>query len=1159
MVLSDVKGNQGMSNAMLTVADAPQGLVSLTTAMAVPFSNIFRNVAGSTLPTLVRDVNATLLSHTDVRKIARDARCVADHIDNLPSMQVVEDFLDTTDTALAFVRTNVTAIDGALDGLAATKDVITGNITALDTTFTALQPQLTAVTDSATALEAAVVPVTDTQTALVAPTTGLVPLLQADFNTLDADFPSSTDVTDAADSIASLTSGALDGPGNEAGRTTLQTRLTALRDTLQDTLPDGNTIATNMAAFNTALDDMVAADSITTFNDAVTAAETAVAALPDVADVKAAVTALETAVAELTLAGVRTPLAAIDATITGMPRFSILITELDKIRPIVGVLPCMRSATDELLGLNNSVVRLPNSVLELTELYDDLNVTLNDALTVLDDFDTQLTSAQADVDAATTTQYVADLDQMQLDLDTAKADLDFTSIHANLDAVGTDAAAVDFSVAADIRAFNDTLVSARVDASAITAAQSYETARSGLVTGLNAAVADVGVYVQGYCSADVAATCGADGDCGAGTCDGIGTRRCQNVQSTTCTADADCGGGDRCLIDSDTFNTLSTTLQAFTKPTFTDTTAAMSAVASAGSFSAAGMSSTVAAAKASVANVDVTAYQASLTDMRASVDLFDVTSVDSALTDVSAAIDGTDFTSMRSEVASVRTEVDDLQGDTRKDIQDGVNATEALVEFLYDGVLAGYLDRLAPDALAAAQAERGIMGMVLVATGVADDVSAFWANRTTLLGSPLTLSRDVQEEEDIVRYLDIVSTDDYSQHGPLYFIGALMDVKMVPHNHYNSQGVFKDSRGVKYTDDRVCLTRACVEFTLMDVNQRDMQSVTEGFLPVQLSREALQRTFMVFPAIIVLLGIAAMLSCLCCQGSPRTQKCPASCFTACIFLQLPLMFLVSGLLFTLVMVTGDACYGAANVGFQYIATYGDQACGDLLGGDGTLAACTVSTTLNSRAVNATLNLPDVYSGLLGACPASGDPLAPVYASVRDEVHTVPSEELEDFLADNEGTDIEFKDPLKANLRTAAADLGAHSAAFVDDMSDTANCAAINGAVMGFKEALCCDVTNALYWSIAAWYAMAWLMCLCGWQTGLFARKRLTTRLWGPSYTDDLMDATLIGDVAVTKPANPVRTYPEQHGSVASQPAINEYDAYPAYQDDPDRPPSRQAW
>lgn len=231
-------------------------------------------------------------------------------------------------------------------------------------------------------------------------------------------------------------------------------------------------------------------------------------------------------------------------------------------------------------------------------------------------------------------------------------------------------------------------------------------------------------------------------------------------------------------------------------------------------------------------------------------------------------------------------------------------------------------------------------------------------------------------------------------------------------------------------------------------------------------------------------------------------------------MQLPWIFLLSGTLFAVILFAGDVCYGGANVGLQFVDMYGDSFCEDALGGTGTLSACTISMDVGSREVNTTLDLPAVYSGVLGACPTS-DPLTPAYDTMRQEVARLPRDEIEDMF-DDMGGDVSMREALKNDLRRAADSLGANAEAFVTGMSNTADCEALNGAVSGMKDAMCCDVLSALYWIVSSWYLLAWGMCVCGIPAGLCGRKRLPSRPWGPAYEEDVLDNPLMGQITFLK-------------------------------------------
>lgn len=79
-------------------------------------------------------------------------------------------------------------------------------------------------------------------------------------------------------------------------------------------------------------------------------------------------------------------------------------------------------------------------------------------------------------------------------------------------------------------------------------------------------------------------------------------------------------------------------------------------------------------------------------------------------------------------------------------------------------------------------------------------------------------------------------------------------------------------------------------------------------------------------------------------------------------------------------------------------------------------------------------------------------------------------------------------------------------AFVKDMSKDVGCSQLNAAANAYKESFCCDVGGALYWWIASWYLLAFVICLCGWPASLLGYKRFVRELWGPQYRAHKQDA-----------------------------------------------------
>lgn len=147
-----------------------------------------------------------------------------------------------------------------------------------------------------------------------------------------------------------------------------------------------------------------------------------------------------------------------------------------------------------------------------------------------------------------------------------------------------------------------------------------------------------------------------------------------------------------------------------------------------------------------------------------------------------------------------------------------------------------------------------------------------------------------------------------------------MPDKTVRADDATAKYVFTDATGVAYDGGKTCLTRECISASLSALNSQSVSSwaaVFPGmfsFLPsgIPLSRE---HVFLILwlPAVIaILLSLWAIFPC-CCRSS-GWKKVPASCAAGCMICQLPCLFLITALLWPLLMVVGDVCASGPNIG-----------------------------------------------------------------------------------------------------------------------------------------------------------------------------------------------------------------------------------------------------
>ena len=81
------------------------------------------------------------------------------------------------------------------------------------------------------------------------------------------------------------------------------------------------------------------------------------------------------------------------------------------------------------------------------------------------------------------------------------------------------------------------------------------------------------------------------------------------------------------------------------------------------------------------------------------------------------------------------------------------------------------------------------------------------------------------------------------------------------------------------------------------------------------------------------------------------------------------------------------------------------------------------------------------------------------------------------------------------------------------LGDSLGCEGISSVYLGFKDAVCCELMSALYWSCGSWCAIAWVLCCYGIPANVFGRKRLRKSLWGDEY-EDLVDLLLYSSCIV---------------------------------------------
>lgn len=1174
LVSAELFGNQGLTKGMLKLVDAHDGLGKSVSALVhsvlPPVQELVVSLSDSALAPLLVGINATLAAAVDLSVVHDSLVCVNASLYGLPDIGTAIGFLDSLNASLTSVKAHVGAVEGGIRDLDTEKGWVQGNASALSDTLTGLGWSFGNVSTRLDTCLGYATSLAVFKGDLITAGTGLLPAAKTDLVALGANYPTDADLNAAAgpaslaDTSGTQTmnrliagaggAGGMEGSASEING--LVTRLAAIGASLA-ALPDLAGTAGKLQAINDRIYAVrVTQGTITALNASLASVQAGLAAVPRSSAVTPKVTAIVAAADAVSLAPLLVAVRGIQADIAGLPDFNVLLRELAKVRTVRAIIPCLIRVTDQVTTINATFARLPDSIRSITDIVGTINGTLEDAIGMVDTTDAQVRSANDTIHGTDTASYVSQIDSVNTTLVTQRASLNVSSLTSSLGDLDTKTT-VDFStIVGSLASLDATLAGAAINATTIQLLRDLAVTVAWLRGNITAESALYTAYAQGYCTggSNDGTYCAGNGACtGGGTCTRIARKRCSSGagagQATDCTADSQCVAGQYCLVDSTRAARLKVMLAgaAGAKP---DTAAAVtsidSATASAGGVDIGGSIVTITDAKAAIAAIDVTSYKSTLNSMTAGFSSFDTSATLSTLTSIRGTIDSVPFGSARNQLDSIRSTVDDLVTSKRAMVGDAADAVGAMATLLYTD-LHGYVRRMSRAQLSAAGSSRGVAGVLLALAGVADDVLA----EAKAAAGKLASVPSINATDMLLSFLPYMdragSTGEYAHndaHGPLYYLVALAAPGMVlSADDPAAYSALAQADGTAYPDGKYCLTSECLSVTIKGINTgpiSGLRKLASGLpsLPLPLSRENVLLIPWVFPLLALLFGLWGMTSRLCCR-SAGWQKVPSSCMVGVILCQLPCIFLITGLLFPLGLVLTDVCASGTNIGYNYVLLAGDDACG-MVSGTGTGAACTVSKAVSMQGVSlnvtSTINLPAMYRGLVGVCPAqsrAADPIFAAFADVADQLQDIPYAKAHDLLAGSGASalpgGLELRPGVTDVVYAAANATGDTASAFVSSIGTSVlSCGRVNAVLADLKEGLCCNIVTPFFWYISAWYLVGWAMLLCGLPAGCLARKRLPSGLWGPAYALAVVDAAAgqagegaaLGQIKITASAAP---------------------------------------
>lgn len=1070
--------------------------------------------------------------------------CVVDRIDALPDTSIVIAAITTLGASLGGLRTGVAALATSVNGVIAARTGVVNSLGVLRGTVVDLGTSLAAVNSSLAGVDAALTPLLATQTTLLNPPSSLLPSLSA--------------------AVASLVPGAAGGAPATAnilaatGPTDSSTTGTATLNRLLDTVPAAatsefgplatkltalqSTISTNMGSvnYNAAADNVLALLALAStvqnvqvpaLAAALDAAEASLAAVPRSGRILPNVTALNASVvsAQSSFNPVLANITAVNGTLIAFPGFAGLRNTLDQVTAIEGVVPCASALVSQVKAVEANLIDLPASLDDALALATNLNQTVRDALGQLDSVRDTIADAEARFASINLATYRDAAANAAASLRSAVASLDFSSVTSRILSLDS-ALAVNFTaMRASLAALNASLANPGVNASTADALRALQSLTSDTLALLPGVISDLNA----------------------------GTFTCSVTTSSVCAFDAQCPSGETCPGNGTAAGLLRVDLWALAAVTGSQFDAAgigaslTSLTAAASSIDGASLRSSIASAQSSLTTVSTSSIVSQVDALQASALSYDTSPVTQALADVSNALASVDTAAYIAQVQSFDSATVEIRVNVRNQVADAHLVLQA-VRGQLDHALAGYAAALSVPSLRAIAASQGFGAVFQRIADVAQGpIDALWGVPQSLVTLPNKPGINTSSLLDV----DVINRA--TATGPLYAQNRRLGVlhwllsslpisaansKVVPATNLAAKRLRVDAAGSKYSGDRLCVQDSCIAAEADYVSVATIPDVVASFdvtlssgvqQGLNLSIVSLVNLVWLFPAVVLALGLWALLgrwACCCAEARrPRWEKAGYGCMTGCIMCQLPICFVIAGLLFPLVMVTGDVCASGRNIAASIVAdltsstaaTAGLCALAPSSGSGSSIAVSTGALQPGVCAVSAradlpsgaalqiagSINIPASLSAVLGngagastsctvnAAGLSSSPWDGLVASAVSAIRTAPYGELMHFIGP--GSSLPARPALLAVAATATnATANVIADAVAGFASDVFSCGTLSTAVQASSDAVCCHMVTPLYWFASCLFLIAWGYCCCGLPAGILGRKRLVSRPWG---------------------------------------------------------------
>jgi len=1144
-ILSTVLGNTALTESSSGIVNAPAGAQQISQDIEPQLTEVMIQIMSTVVVPAMISLNETINSAINVPQMTASMLTLNESLPELPDVGEMLDVLYNIDNiTTGNVTTDlVDELSDLLDELIVDKERVEELINLLgddvDTMSSSNNDMLEAIdraNDTIIATEMFVSEVIGTDN-----DEGLAAEVHRDLTAIQRS-PEGTippvDVFDEASdgeygSTRVLISGGMDG--NSSQVQLMNDKLSVIY-TNMSSLPNYTVTANNIVALNDTINDALGDSGIlSNITDSLLALESVVDSYPALNITASYVNELYTIVQSVDedLDTAIDILQELYDLFDGLPSdLAILYREVEAVRVISDILSAFEVLTDQLTGVNETLVELPSSLGSLTDVYADINETASDIVNDVDDMLDDIVSANDTVvgyldDAIA---YMEDISEMDDQLNSSLREYDFVAFNDTIyDAKGY-LEAVDFnSTLSAVQSLRTTLESLSLTYNLVDALLQFQLDAEAIVSLLQRAVdttnggadgSSMGDYLSlagGYCSDNDAVYCEDDGPC-VGSCVGKGSYRCANEGSIPCSEDSNCTS--HCLADSSRASDLHTRLVALSSTDGDiDVSSELSSLEDVLSSSNLDLDSARDAIDSSasvVSAVNLSDINAMLSIVRDGLDQYNATG---AVGDLDFNFADLGITDIIDLLEPFEDDVDDLNDEYLPIVRDYSSTMVAFRDFLFTE-LHGHVDNFSAATLNAKVSSSGPNAMVKFIASQVDSITQYFdENQDGVKVEETDFSDDVGNSFEVLDKMgayDVSGFGDMDEHGAMYYLLRLLRNGSVVHWDYPMlMGVFVNSENEKYSNGDVCVTEKCEDHTLEVLNSEPMSSWNDEFPDVDMSalesveysREELLTMLWIAPLCIVFFGLLSALFHAV-QKYQMAENVFNSCFLGCILCQLPIIFLLTAFFFAFAILINDGCNSWTAIGELYITSYGDPFCANILDGNGTLSECLFDTnipdSMGGGNITVTVDVLSWYRGIFADdCAGRPDPFATLLRSLADQTDDIPPGAVDHMLEENE---LNLRDPLLDIIDAAAVNTGTVIHNFLDSLAEEVlTCDKVSAVVASVDRETCDSFAPPILWIVAPWYLCAWLICCLALPGACMSAKQKETRRVSPALAKEVND------------------------------------------------------